>query len=269
LFIVEARPDLELSAVLLTDSNGAHKTSQSASSRLSTNHSSLGILEFLDFEEELASFIFILRLRVSDHHALSPVSSHYIHLFDEFFAGCTYFMFEQSKIWALDFSNDLLELAKTLVEGSFSHARSIEDHIGDALPLIVFVLAFHNAHALLEVVSLGPQLTIQVEILGQGRLEVRGWEELEAIPRPQVLTVPDAADAIQLLTHVPAGRVMLLRLVNRRQHSLDIRVDLLCVLFGFLDLLTIRVQLGFLSSLRHFFVKGFSFPLLGPRTVFD
>lgn len=72
----------------------------------------------------------------------------------------------------------------------------------------------------MEVVSLGPEFAIEREIFWKCRFDIVRWIKLIPVSRVELLAVPDAPDAIQLLAHVPACRVMPVRIVGAREHAL-------------------------------------------------
>jgi len=91
---------------------------------------------------------------------------------------------------------------------------SIVHHVSDLLPLLrVNILRpFDDADGLLEVVARRPELAVECDVIGEKLFEPVWRAEEFSSSAVHVRTIPVAADAIKLLRHQPALRIMLLLL---------------------------------------------------------
>ena len=78
----------------------------------------------------------------------------------------------------------------------------------------------HDADDFLEVISVSPELTIESHRRQLILEALRSMEDV-ALSGVHSIAVPVAADAVELLTHEPACRVMLIRVIVVSKHNAD------------------------------------------------
>jgi hypothetical protein len=86
------------------------------------------------------------------------------------------------------------------------HLRRVEDDIAEFPPVLAFVLPADDADGALEHPAPQPQLAVEGYI-GQAGDEPVGGEEGVAQAGEELPSVPEGADAVELLAQPPAGRV--------------------------------------------------------------
>lgn len=172
---------------------------------------SIGVQELLRLEEGAGATINIEGARLAEHEALSALLGNVVEHLKDVLAGVGNGVGEDVDPAAgLAAAEEFLQEFDALLKGAVTHAGDVKDLVADAeLPLVGRVLGLDDGDGILEATARGPQLAVERYVARQLHDEPRRRKELVTLAAAEDARrpVPVGAHAIQLLRHVPAGRV--------------------------------------------------------------
>ncbi len=202
----EARADVELRAVGQRADQRAEPTLVLARSVGMADHARFRVVERLHLEQRRRATDRVLRFRLAQHQALAPEPLDTRQLFFEVVDAAALDVIEHACVRCLGLRDHLLRVRHAVFERAL-RVGSVEDHERDVAPLLSRGTGLHDARRLREHLATDPQLAVERVGRQIGDEPVRR-EEAITESRGERLAVPVRADAVELLAHPPAGRIV-------------------------------------------------------------
>ena len=201
LSIVEARTDLELdSSNTVLDSQSSEHAGTSPGSFLMAYDHSLSIVKLLDFEKPVASSLLVFGSWILDHETLTLHLEYPVHFLIKMGNSSANGLLVENNVFLGLIRPVVIQLLLNNLESQaklLAHLWCVVNHVGDLLPcLFVRLLLLDDTDCLLEVVSVGPELTIQSKVLWQQVFEPLGWIEQLTSSTVEVGPVPVSSDSV-------------------------------------------------------------------------
>ncbi len=207
LFVGEARADLKFVSVVISHVESSEHERAAACALNVLEDGGLRIIKLLDLQQLVRALPLVLTVRLLEHEAFTAFVENFFQLGVQVLLILADHLLVENYVPVGAAAEHLLNGLEPVGELA-SEARSVVNHILYLLPPVAAVHLAHDAHGVLEIIPLGPQLAVQRQVGGEQVLEPLGRHKAVSISRIHRRSVPEAADSVEFLGHHHAGGVL-------------------------------------------------------------